>query len=354
MADAVLTQSQGVVGRCPPTFAPTMMHQAKHKTMKAIEYQQYGAPSVLQLSNLPIPTPQPNEVLIRVYATTVTAADIMMRKGEPKIGRLYLGLKAPKRKVLGFEFAGEITAIGDAVTQFAIGDRVFGGTTKLGCYGEYVCVQVSDVLTTMPANLSYEAAAPISGSAITVLNFLHGLAHIGAPQHVLINGASGGVGTYAVQLAKHFGATVTGVCSTANIALVKSLGADEVIDYTLEDFTKNGKKYDIIFDTVSKRSFSACKSSLSPKGVYLATVATLPLFLQMIWTGIVGGKQAKTSSTGLLPAKKRLEYLLELRELLRTEKITTIIDRRYALAEMAAAHAYVEAGHKKGSVVITV
>ena len=256
--------------------------------MKAITYKMYGAPEVLTLQDIEKPNPKPHEVLIKVHATTVTSADIMMRKGEPVIGRLYLGLKRPKRTVLGFEFAGEIVEIGQDVTLFKIGDKVFGGTTTLGCYAEYVCVSEKDVITTMPDNISYKEAAPVTGSAVTVLNFLKGQAHIQPNQKVLINGASGGVGTYAVQIAKSFGAEVTAVCSTSNVNMVKSLGADNIIDYTKEDFTKNGVQYDIIFDTVNKSSLSACKNALTSNGVYMPTVFDFTHFFQMIWTSIVG------------------------------------------------------------------
>lgn len=322
--------------------------------MKAIAYQTYGAPEVLTLQDIEKPSPKTHEILIKVHATTVTAADIMMRKGEPVIGRLYLGIKRPKRPILGFEFAGEVVALGEDVSLFKVGDKVFGGTTTLGCYAEYVCVSEKDVLTTVPENISYDEAAPISGSAITVLNFLKGKANIQPHQKVLINGASGGVGTYAVQIAKHFGAEVTAVCSTSNVDMVKSLGADKVIDYTKEDFTKNCVQYDIIFDTVSKSSFSECKNVLTPKGIYLPTVINATIFFQMIWTSIMGGKKVKSSSTGLLPVKDRLNYLLEIKELLKTGKIKTITDTHYPLEQLAAAHAYVEKGHKKGNLVITV
>lgn len=322
--------------------------------MKAIEYTRYGNPDVLHLKDMPRPTPKPNEVLIRVRATTATAADIMMRRGNPVLGRLYTGLKAPKRTILGFEFAGEVVETGTAVTLFKTGDKVFGGTTTLGCYAEYACVSENDVLTTMPENISFTEAAPVNGSAITVMNFLKGLGNIQPGQHVLINGASGGLGTYAVQIAKHFGAEVTGVSSTKNVELVKSLGADHVIDYTQEDFTKSDKRYDIIFDTVGKRSFTDCKKVLSENGVYLAAVMDLPLLFHMIWTKIAGGKKAKVSATGMLPVKERLSYFIELKEMLRTSKIKTVIDATYPLTQVAAAHAYVETGHKRGCIIIAV
>jgi NADPH:quinone reductase-like Zn-dependent oxidoreductase len=322
--------------------------------MKAIECKEYGSTEVFQYNEVAIPCPKYNEVLIRNYATTVTAADTMMRKGKPYIGRLYLGLKRPNRPILGFEFAGEIVEVGQGVSLFKTGDKVFGGTTKLGCYAEYVCVSEKEVITTIPENISYEEAAPVSGSAITVLNFLKGMAHIKKNDKVLINGASGGLGTYAVQFAKHIGAEVTGVCSTANVEMVKSLGADRVIDYTKDDFTKSGDKYDIIFDTVGKRSFSACKNSLTKTGVYLSPVLNFQLFMQFIRTSLFGNKKAKFSFTGMLPVKERLNYFIELKELLKNGKIKTILDNHYPLSQIAEAHKYIEKGHKKGNVVIRI
>ena len=322
--------------------------------MQTIVHQHYGSPEVFKLKEVERPNPKPNEVLVRVYATTATAADIMMRKGKPYIGRLYTGLKGPKRIVPGFEFAGQVVATGKDVTLFKMSDKVFGGTTRLGCYAEYVCVNENDVITTIPANTSYTEAAPIAGSAITVMNFLNGLGKIKAGDKVLINGASGALGTYAVQIAKYFGAEVSAVCSSSNLGLVKILGADEAIDYTTTDFTKNGKQYDIIFDTVGKSTFTACKNSLTKKGVYLSSVISLPLFIQMIWTSIVGGRKAKSSATGMLPVKTRLKYLTDLKELLAARKIQTIVDHHYPLFMAAEAHEYVESGHKTGSVVITV
>jgi NADPH:quinone reductase-like Zn-dependent oxidoreductase len=322
--------------------------------MKAIEYKNYGSPDVFQFNEVKKPAPKPTEVLIRVHSTTVTAADIMMREGKPRVGRLYLGVTKPKRTILGFEFAGELVEIGKDVTLFKTGDKVFGGTTTLGCYAEFVCVSEKDVIATMPDNIKYEEAAPISGTAITVLNFLKGKANIKKNQKVLINGASGGLGTYAVQMAKYFGAEVTGVCSTGNVEMVKSLGADKVIDYTREDFAQIGEKYDIIFDTVSKSSFGKCKKSLTENGVYLPTVLSLPHIFQLMRTSIFGKRKVKTSITGMLPVKTRLSYLLEIRDLLKAGKLKSVMDRQYPLSEMSEAHSYVEKGHKKGNVIITV
>ena len=322
--------------------------------MKASVSKQYGTPDVFNMEEVAKPTPKENEVLVRIYAATVTGSDLMMRTGKPYVGRLYLGLRKPKTTILGFDFAGEIVEMGKNVTSFKVGDKVFGGTTTLGAYAEYTCVNVNDVITTMPDNISYKEAAPVSGSAITVMNFLKGLAKLKAGDKVLINGASGSLGTYAVQIAKQYGAEVTGVCSIANTKMVSGLGADFVIDYTKEDFTKNGKQYDIIFDTVGKIDFSKCENSLTTNGVYLSSVASIPLLLQMMKTSFFGTKKAKTSSTGMLPAKERLSYFLELKELLKSEKIKTVIDQSYPLSQMAEAHKYVEKGHKKGNVLINI
>ena len=322
--------------------------------MKASVSKMYGSSDVFKMEDVIKPDPKHNEVLVRIYAATVTGSDIMMRIGKPYVGRLYLGLGKPKTTILGFDFAGEIVETGKGVTSFNVGDKVFGGTTSLGCYAEYTCVNVDDVITTIPENINYQSAAPVSGSAITVMNFLKGMAKIKAGDKLLINGASGSLGTYAVQIAKQLGAEVTGVCSATNMKMVKELGADFVIDYTSEDFTKNGKQYDIIFDTVGKTTFSYCKNSLTENGIFLSSVLSFVLFIQMMKTSMFGKKKVKSSSTGMLPVKKRLEYLLELKELLKTEKIKTVIDVSYPLSQMGDAHRYVEKGHKKGNVVIEI
>lgn len=322
--------------------------------MNAIEYKKYGSPEVFEFNQVLKPSPKSNEVLVKIHSSTVTAADIMMREGKPLIGRLYLGIKNPKRTILGFEFAGEVVEVGNNVTRFKFGDNVFGGTTTLGCYSEYACIRENDVISKLPDGIHFEEAAPVSGSAITVYNFLVRLGRINKDKKVLIIGASGGLGTYAVQIAKHFGAKVTAVCSTENVNLVSSLGADYVIDYTNTDFTKNGERYDIIFDTVNKSSFSKCKKSIVEKGIYLPTVFGFKIMGQMLMSGIFGGKKIKSSSTGLLPVKTCLNYFEEIKTLLKSGEIKTIIDKKYSLDQMAEAHSYVAKGHKKGNVVITI
>lgn len=322
--------------------------------MKAIEYKAYGAADVFQLNEVTKPSPKHNEVLIKIYASTVTAADIMMREGKPCLGRLYLGMKRPKRTILGFDFAGEVVETGKDVVAFSIGDKVFGGTTSLGCYAEYVCVNVEDVISHMPPNISYEEAAPVSGSGVTVLNFLKGKANIKKNDKVLIIGASGALGTYAIQYAKQIGAVVTGVCSSVNLEMVKDLGADKVIDYAKEDFTKQAEKYDIIFDTVGKRSFLQCKNSLTKNDIYISSVINFQLLRSIVFSKVFGTKRAKTSSTGMLPVKERSGYFMELKDLLATKKIKSVMDQHYPLANIAEAHKYVEKGHKKGNLIITI
>jgi len=322
--------------------------------MKAIVCTKYGPPEVLQLKEVEKPTPKDNEVLIRIYAVPVTTEDPLNRKGEPVYARVFTGLTRPKNPILGAEFAGEIEAVGKDVRQFKEGDPVLGSTgTDFGCYAEYVCMPEEGLLARKPVNVTYEEASTFFG-ALTAWNFLKDQANIQGGQKVLINGASGAVGTAAVQLARFFGAKVTGVCSTANLEIVRSLGANNVIDYTKEDFTKSGQTYDIIFDAAGKSSFSRCKGSLTQQGIYLSTIPTLTILLQMIWTSRIGSKKAKFSATGLRPVPVRLIFLKELVELIEAGKIESVIDRRYPFEQIAEAHRYVETGRKKGNVVLTV
>ena len=320
--------------------------------MKAIVQAKYGAPKeVYQIKEVTKPTPKANEVLIKIHATTATGSDRAMRLGKPYIGRLYTGLSKPKRAVPGVECAGTVEAVGKEVTLFKVGDEVVGETTGLGCYAEYVCIPEKGMLVTKPANMTFEEVAPICAGAVTALNFFK-IAKMQAGQKVLIYGASGNVGTYAIQIAKALGTEVTGVCSNQNLDMVKSLGADHVIDYTKEDFTKSGQAYDIIFDAVGKSSFTACKSLLKKKGVYLSVDLTGSLFFQMLKTAIVGSKKAKFSATGALPVAKRLALLQEVKEMIEAGNIKSVIDKRYGLEQTAQAHSYVDTGRKKGNVVI--
>ncbi|WP_261303128.1 NAD(P)-dependent alcohol dehydrogenase [Paenibacillus andongensis] len=319
--------------------------------MRAIICTKYGTPDVLHLQEVEKPTPKDNEVRIRLHAAIVTPSDCAFRKADPFIVRLMYGLGKPKHAVLGVEFAGEIDAVGKAAASFEVGDPVYGiSPHSFGAHAEYMCLPESNPLSTKPVNMTYEEAAGVCDGALTSLIFLRDTAHIQSGQKVLIHGASGSVGAYAVQLAKYFGAEVTGVCSTTNASLVKSLGADQVIDYTKEDFAKNGQTYDIIFDAVGKRSFSQCKSSLKQRGVYLSTVPTLGIMLQMLWTSKIGSKKAKFTASGLQQNKENLVFL---KELVEAGKLKSVIDRRYSLEQIAEAHRYVETGRKKGNVVIT-
>jgi NADPH:quinone reductase-like Zn-dependent oxidoreductase len=321
--------------------------------MKAIVCPKYGPPDVLELKEVEKPVHRDNEVLIKVNATTVTAVDCTFRKGTPFIGRFFNGLTRPKSPIQGTELAGEIESVGKDVKLFKKGDPVFGTTSPgYGAYAEYICMPEEETLAIKPVNMTYEEAAGCDG-ALTALPFLRDTGNIQSGQKVLINGASGSVGTAAVQLARYFGADVTGVCSTTNLELVKSLGAKRVIDYTKEDFTEKGETYDIIFDTVGKISFSRCKSSLKQKGIFLEAALTLEILPQMLWTSKIGSKKAMIAFTGLRPSSERAKDLKILKELMEVGEIKSVIDRRYPLEQMAEAHRYVEKGHKKGNVIIT-
>jgi len=322
--------------------------------MKAVICTKYGPPDVLQLQELAKPTPKDNEVLIKIHATTVTAGDVTDRT--MAVGalswlpsRIMFGLIKPRRSIPGGELAGEIESVGKYVKLFRKGDQIFGTPGwGSGAYAEYKCLPEDGRLAIKPANITYEQAAAITFGGSTALYFLK-KGNIQRGQKVLIYGASGGVGTYAVQLAKYFGAEVTGVCSTTNLELVVFLGADKVIDYTKEDFTKSGQTYDVIFDAVYKSSFSRCKSSLKQRGIYLTVGMGPMVLLQMLWTSMVGSKKVIFGIPN--PKAKDLVFL---KELIEVGKLKPAIDRSYPLEQIVEAHRYVEKGHKKGNVVITV
>jgi NADPH:quinone reductase-like Zn-dependent oxidoreductase len=320
--------------------------------MKAIVYKKYGSPDVLELLEVEKPAPEPNEVMIKVFATTVTTADCMMRRGDTVMSRILLGLRKPMKRyqILGTEFSGKIVEVGSKVVKFIPGDEVYAfrgfGT---GCYSQYKCMIENGSLAKKPVNITFEEAASVVDGATTALFFLKEKANIQKGLRVLINGASGSIGTFAVQLAKYFGAEVTGVCSTKNIELIRSLGADKVVDYTKEDFEKTGETYDIIFDTVGKSSFAKSRKALKPKGKYISTVMSLKLVLQAIITKY-GDKKKVIFAMSL----NKTEALNFIRPLIEDGKLRTIIDKKYQFEELREAHAYVEEGHKKGNVVITV
>lgn len=324
--------------------------------MKAILHTKYGPPDELQLKEVAKPIPKDNEVLIKIHATTVTTSDCNVRNFTfvPKsfmfFARIMFGFKKPKINILGIDLAGEIEAVGKDVKRFKIGDQIFGSPgTNFGAHAEYICVSEDGALVIKPSNMTYEEAAAISLAGNTALFFIRDLAKIQAGQKILIHGASGAIGTYAVQLAKYFGAEVTGVCSATNVEMVKSLGAVKVIDYTKEDFTKNDETFDVIFDVVGKTTFSECKGLLKQKGIYLENMLELKDMLKMMWTSVIGGKKIKGGVS-----KESVENLNFFLELIESGKLKPVIDRSYPLEQTAEAFQYVEQGHKKGNVIITV
>ncbi len=296
--------------------------------MKAVIYEKYGSPDVLQLKDVFKPVPKANEVLVKIHATTVTAGDWRLRKADPFLARIFNGLFKPTRvKILGFELAGVIEEVGSEVRSFKKGDSVFASCgLSFGGYAEYKCLPENDLIVKKPSNMSFEEAATVPIGGLTALRFLK-KAGVKKGDNILIYGASGSVGTFAVQIGQYFGATVTAVCSTPNVQLVKSLGADTVVDYLKEDFTQTDSKYDVVFDAVGKTSRTACKKILKPNGRY-ATVKGSP--------------------------KPGQNDLLFLKELIEAGKLTTVIDRRYTLEQIREAHTYVEGQHKKGNVVVNV
>jgi len=319
--------------------------------MKAIVYERYGPPNVLQLRDVAKPLPKDDEILIKVFAATVAAGDWRLRKADPFLARLFNGLWRPRRiKILGFELAGVVESTGSGVTRFKPGDAVYAACGMgFGAYAEYRCLPENGSVTLKPTNMTFEEAAAVPVGAYTALQFLR-KGNIQRNRRVLVYGASGSVGTYAVQLAKHFGAEVTGVCSTSNLDLVRSLGADRVIDYTEENFADDGTAYDIIFDTVGKSPFMVCVERLTPNGYYLRAVHVNPLTVfRGLWINLTSGKKVIGGTM-----RENAEDLRYLKALIESGKLRSIIDRVYPLEQAAEAHRYVEQGHKKGNVVLTV
>ena len=317
--------------------------------MKAIVYTEYGPPEVLQLKEVERPAPGDNAVLVKIYASSANPADWHLMRAEPFLARVENGLRKPKNTRLGADVAGRVEAVGRNVTQFHVGEDVFGcmPLNELGGFAEYVCAH-EDVLALKPARLTFEQAAAVPLAAFTALQGLRDKGKIQQGQKVLINGASGGVGTFAVQIAKSFGTEVTGVCSTRNLDMVRSIGADHVIDYTKEDFTRNGQLYDLIFDAVGNRSVSDYQRALSPNGI--CAVAGFTSLSRLFQVMFLGGKKVGLMET----AKGNKKDLLIIKELLEAGKVAPVIDRCYPFSEVPEAIRYLEAGHAQGKVVITV
>lgn len=318
--------------------------------MKAVVYEKFGSPDVLEYKEVEKPTVKEDDILVKIHASSMNAVDWHIRIPTPSFARLMGGsaktlFMKPRFPILGADFAGKIESVGKNIEQFKIGDEVFGAV-KAGCHAEYICVSEKDTVL-KPVNMTFEQAAAVPTCGFMALQGLRDHGNIKSGQNVLINGASGGVGTFAVQIAKSFGAEVIGVCSTRNLGLVKNIGADEVIDYTKEDFTKNGESYDLIFDVVAKSSFSKCKDSLKSEGVYVSTVFGLRPILRKFWTSM-------TSSKKMIPylGKFNKEAIIFVRDLIEAGKVTSVIDRVYPLSEAAEAHRYVEKGHARGKVIL--
>jgi len=329
--------------------------------MKAIVYTEYGPPEVLHLTEVEKPTPKDNEILIKVYARAVGYGDLAARDfrsitprefNMPSLlwvpTKLVFGLRKPRIRILGAELAGEVEAVGKDVTRFKVGDQVYGYPGQnFGANAEYICMRETGSVAHKPTNMSYEEAATVPYGAMMALNLLK-KAHIRPGQKVLINGASGSIGSYALQLARHDGAEVTGVCGTARVDMVKALGADHVIDYTREDFTQNGQQYDVIFDVLGKTRFPRAKKSLTPNGLILYASFKLPHLLHMLRTARSGGQKVVCAFSG-----EGYAYLDTIRELVEAGAITTVVDRTFPLDQAAEAHRYAESGQRTGHVVIT-
>lgn len=324
-----------------------------HK-MKAIVCTKYGDPEVLQLKEVEKPVPKNNELLIKVFTVYIGIEDIMQRTGKPYFGRVVFGLTKPKKRIFGSEFCGEIEDVGKDVKLFKKGDLVFGVTgASFGCYAEYICMPEAGLISIKPPYMTNAESAPVCG-ALAAWNLLKAIANIQSGQKVLIYGASGNIGSAAVQIAKALGAEITGVCSSSSFEFVKSLGADNLIDKRLENFGENGQTYDVILDVSGKPSSINFKKFLNKKGYFLTTYPTLLILFQTIWTSISNRKKVVFSATGLKPISERLAFLNELIKLFNEGKLKTIMDQSFQLEQMVEAHRYIERGFEKGNVVITI
>ena len=320
--------------------------------MKAAVHHRYGPPEVVTVTDVPTPVPRDDEVLVRIRAATVGVVDSLARQGTPRYARAHFGVRRPRFPVLGSDFAGVIEAAGPSVTRFAVGDEVFGTTApRFGAHAEYARMSQDAALEPKPAGLSFPEAAALADG--TALCFLRDKANLRRGQAILVNGASGAVGTVAIQLARHFGATATGVCGGASTGLVRDLGASAVIDYTQADFTRAGQVYDVIFDVAGKSSFAHCRAALTPAGIYLTTAPSPAILLQMPWTARFGSRKAVVAFTGLRAASAKRKDLGYIGELTEAGAVTPVIDAAYPLQRIADAYRHVDAGHKQGNVVVT-
>lgn len=323
--------------------------------MKAVCLLKYGRPEVLQIKEMPLPQYYADEVLIKIEAASITTADSIMRSGTPWIARLAVGLFKPKNPITGTGFSGVVEKVGNEVKGFKVGDRVFGETTLgFGAHAEYVAVKGDGLVLHMPDNIQFEDAAPLCDGALTSYNFIHRQAKLNSQQKILIIGAAGSLGTAAIQIAHQIGSHVTAVCSTSNFSMVKSLGADESIDYTQTDFTKQNQQYDVIFDTVGKYSMLKCCQILKEGGLYMSPVISFSLFIQMMATKVFGSKKALFCATGLLKPEVLRPMLKEIRRTITSGIYNPMVTRRYSLYQMAEAHRYIETGHKQGNIVLQV
>jgi NADPH:quinone reductase-like Zn-dependent oxidoreductase len=318
--------------------------------MRAMVQIAYGSPEVIVPQDIAKPSPEDKEILIRIQAASVGPSDCAFRKADPAMIKLFYGWSRPKYAIGGCELAGEIEAVGKEVTRFKAGDRVLGMSSKtFGAHADYKCLSEESPLAIIPDNITFEEAVAVCDGGATALTFLRDKAKLREGQNVLINGASGAVGIYAVQLAKYHGAEVTAVCSAGNESLVRKAGADFVMDYTREDFTKADKVYDVVFDAVGKCSFPSCKRVLTAKGIYMTTVPKLSIIMQMLWTSLFKGKRAIFATAGLMQNNANLTFLMELAS---NGTLNAVIDRRYPLERLPDAHRYVETERKKGNVII--
>ncbi|MCB2197938.1 NAD(P)-dependent alcohol dehydrogenase [bacterium] len=322
--------------------------------MKALVYRQFGPPEVIKIEDVPTPEPKEGEILVRVHASTITAVDTFFRMGKPFSARLAAGLTKPKIHTQGTEFSGVVEKVGEGVTRFKVGDKVMGEPgPNFGAHAEYVVIGQDGVILHKPESLNFHEAAALPAGALTALPFLRDTGRLEAGQKLLVIGASGSVGSFGVQFGKYLGAEVTGVCSGRNVELVTSLGADHVVDYNLEDFTKNGLKYDVIFDAIGASSFGTCRGSLTSRGVYMSTTISFSILFNHLLTAKSSGQRGLISFTGLRAKEEKKKDLELIHALAEEGRIKPYIDKVFPMGDAVAAHAYVDKGRKRGNVVVS-